>query len=141
MIIHSDLEKNEEFDDSNICRICYDDLNEDDTVKDNLKCVKLLCGHKYHYECIFLTFKSSKGLRKCPYCRKDGGYLPLIAGQIPIQYIHKEYVKNQSNVQIELIPNKCKYILTTGKNTGCQCKFSIKTPQGYCNMHIKKIIN
>ena len=30
MIIHSDIEKEENFDDSKLCRICYDDYNEDE---------------------------------------------------------------------------------------------------------------
>ena len=30
-------------------------------------------------------------------------------------------------------------ILKTGKNAGCQCKFSIKTEEGYCKMHFKKV--
>ena len=146
MIIHSDIEKEENFDDSKLCRICYDDYNEDESINDKTKCVTLKCGHKFHYECIYITYKSLNGQRKCHYCRKDGGFLPLIPGQMPQQYIHKEYIKikenminNNSPIQIELIPGKCKYILKKGKNAGCQCKFGIKTPEGYCNMHIKKI--
>ena len=142
MIIHSDQEKEKNFDDSKLCLICYDNYNEEPNINDNTKCVKLKCGHKFHYECIYITYKSLKGQRKCPYCRSDGGFLPLIAGQIPQQYIHKEYVKLKKGepVNINLIPGKCKYILKKGKNAGNQCKFGIKTECGYCNMHFK-IIN
>lgn len=143
MIIHSDLNKDNSFDDSKLCLICYEKYNEDESIKDGNRCVELSCGHKFHYNCIFMTYKSLKGEKKCPYCRKNGGYLPLIPGQVPTKYIHKEYndMKNGKEFKIDLIPGKCKYILKTGKNAGCQCKFNIKTEQGYCNMHIKKIIN
>lgn len=143
MIIHSDLDNEENFDDSNLCRICYDEYKDDENINDNTKCVTLKCGHKFHYECIYMTYKSLKGQRTCPYCRKDGGFLPLIPGQMPQQYIHLEYIKLKENpnqpLNIELIPNKCKYILKTGKNKGNQCKFGIKNEAGYCNMHFKKI--
>jgi len=143
MIIHSDLDKDENFDDSNLCLICYDEYKINKNVNDNTKCVTLKCGHKFHYECIYMTYKSLKGQRTCPYCRKDGGFLPLIPGQMPQQYIHSEYIKLKENpnqpLNIELIPNKCKYILKTGKNKGNQCKFGIKTEEGYCNMHFKKV--
>jgi hypothetical protein len=143
MIIHSDLDNEENFDDSNLCRICYDEYKDDENVNDNSKCVTLKCGHKFHYECIYMTYKSLKGQRTCPYCRKDGGFLPLIPGQMPQQYIHSEYIKFKENpnqpLNIELIPNKCKYILKTGKNKDNQCKFGIKTEEGYCNMHFKKV--
>jgi len=143
MIIHSDLNKDNSFDDSKLCLICYENYNEDENIKDGNRCVELSCGHKFHYNCIFMTYKSLKGEKKCPYCRNNGGYLPLIPGQVPTKYIHKEYndMKNGKEFKIDLIPGKCKYILKTGKNVGSQCKFNIKTEQGYCNMHIKKIIN
>ena len=142
MIIHADIESEETFDDSKLCLICYENYDENSEVNDKSKCVTLKCGHKFHYECIYMTYKSQKKHRLCPYCREDGGYLPLVAGQAPQQYIHKEYAKVKQNipVEIELIPNKCKYILKTGKNAGNQCKFGIKTPCGHCNMHFK-IIN
>ena len=142
MIIHSDIDVEETFDDSKLCLICYEDYDEKSVINDKTKCVTLKCGHKFHYDCIYMTYKSQKKPKLCPYCRKDGGYLSLIPGQAPQQYIHKEYYKIKKNIQveIELIPNKCKYILKTGKNAGNQCKFGIKTPCGYCNMHFK-IIN
>ena len=74
------------------CLICHE-------VLDNTK-VKLLCGHIFHYECILLSYKSkipkySNSIRiderKCPYCRKDGGYLEIIDTNIPLNGIHKEY--------------------------------------------------
>ena len=142
MIIHSDINQEETFDDSKLCLICYEDYNEESDINDKTKCVKLKCGHKFNYECIYITYKSQKKNRVCPYCRTDGGFLPLIPGQMPQQYIHKEYmkIKEKQPINIELIPNKCKYILKTGKNSGNQCKNNIKTTTGYCNMHFK-IIN
>ena len=144
MIIHADLNKDENFNDEKLCLICYDKYDENHTKKDKMLPVKLKCGHVFHYECIYMTYKSKQTnskLRQCPLCRKDGGFLPLIPGQGPQKYIHLEYakLKNNETINIELIPGKCKYILKTGKNAGCQCKFGIKTDEGYCNMHYKKI--
>ena len=39
------------------CLVCHDKLDKD--------IVTLKCGHKYHYNCIFMTFKMNKK-RECP---------------------------------------------------------------------------
>ena len=86
MIIHSENNDSEiSNDDENICKICYDVLKP----QDNISLLK--CKHKFHYECILMTYKTLKGKRQCPYCRKDGGYLDLYPGKAPTKYIHKEY--------------------------------------------------
>lgn len=139
MIIHTDIELknnlNEINNEDNICKICYDSLE----TQNNISLLK--CGHKFHYECIMLTYKTLKGKRQCPYCRKDGGYLDLYPGKAPIKNIHKEYsdFKNGNLDSIKFIEGKCKFILKRGKNVGNQCSFNIKTNQGYCARHHKML--
>ena len=97
----------ENFDDTNICLICYDKLDNNVSI--------LKCNHKFHYECIHMTYKNSKK-KKCPYCRSDGGFLELPKGTIPEYSIHKEYSSyRNNNFKIELIENRCKYILIKEK--------------------------
>tara|TARA_Y100001970_G_C14159045_1_gene817393 strand:- start:598 stop:1062 length:465 start_codon:yes stop_codon:yes gene_type:complete len=80
-----------------ICNIC---LNTIDT-KDNITTLK--CNHSFCYECIFETYLFSIGnTRVCPYCRKNGGYLPLPQGHKPSRKIHKEY-KKSNTVSVPLI--------------------------------------
>ena len=126
------------------CSICYENL-DNDTVK---------CLHKFHYNCILLTYKTSynninsysyKRRRECPYCRRDGGYLPLKMGVLPIKHIHKEYdkyIKDTETNNLEkwekyFIKNKCKAILKSGKNAGNQCSKNLKGDSKYCSMHKK----
>lgn len=132
MIIHSENNDSEiSNNDENICKICYDTLKP----QDNISLLK--CKHKFHYECILMTYKTLKGKRQCPYCRKDGGYLDLYPGKAPTKYIHKEYsdYKNGNLDSIKFIEGKCKFILKRGKNVGNQCSFNIKTESGYCQRH------
>ena len=132
MIIHSENNDSKiSNNDENICKICYDIL----TPEDNISLLK--CKHKFHYECILMTYKTLKGKRQCPYCRKDGGFLDLCPGKAPVKYIHKEYsdYKNGNLDSIKFIEGKCKFILKRGKNVGNQCSFNIKTESGYCQRH------
>lgn len=128
MFIKSDEGENT-FNDNNICLVCYDELKEED-----LSILK--CGHKFHYECIHMTYKNMKS-RCCPYCRSDGGYLKLYPGVVPEYNIHYEYITfKKKEYQIELIEGRCKHILIKGKNKGKQCSFKDKG-EGYCGRHIK----
>jgi hypothetical protein len=131
--------------DEKICPICYDDL---DSKKD---IVKLLCGHKFHYECILLIYKNAKlsymhnkkKIRRCPFCRMDGGYLPLILPQVPLNGIHVEYVnleifQNNNNWEaIEQYFNRerCHTILKSGKNMGNQCSRRCIKNIKFCKIH------
>ena len=66
MIIHSDVDKSEvDIDMDKLCLICHEEITEDD--------VQLKCSHKFHYKCIYMTYKALGGQRECPYCRGDGG--------------------------------------------------------------------
>jgi hypothetical protein len=124
-----------------MCSICHTDFEEsDETI------FKLSCGHKFHLECIFITYKNNldkkKYIRQCPYCRNYGGYLKLERNMIPIKHIHEEY-----NVFQEYITNndtenfmkflnskKCISILKSGKNKGQQCSNN-PSQDKYCKKH------
>ena len=154
-----------------ICPICYDEMNfRDDNMyhkeydKNNLNdntIIELECGHKFHYKCIMMTYKSAfkkyynSKTRRCPFCRTNGGYLPLEAKTFPIKHIHKEYdlikhhVNHNNYDEIYRIAkennflneNKCQALLTTGYNKGAQCKKCKKNGENYCAIHLKKQIN
>lgn len=125
-----------------ICAICHDELKGD--------IVTLKCNHKYHYECILLIYKNPqdgkyKNTRMCPYCRGDGGYLPIRENIIPVQYVHKEYedvrkfniTGNYEYINKYLNKEKCKAILKTGKNKGCQCSKKKQINLEFCKTHSK----
>jgi len=65
--------KNEECEECDECAICGDNLDNGEQVH------ILKCNHKFHLDCIYkqYIFSQSKKKRECPYCRKDGGFLPL----------------------------------------------------------------
>jgi len=79
-------------DEGETCGICLEDLIDVDNV------IQLKCSHKYCYECIFNSYYTpyksfnKKKHRECPYCRKNGGYLPLPENTLPFKDIHKEYL-------------------------------------------------
>ncbi len=83
------------------CNICYDTFEE---TKDEVV-VQLICGHAFHYDCILESYKmKTDKIRQCPYCRKDGGWLPKIEGEKLIKNIHKEW-KNELNKETFLAVN------------------------------------
>jgi hypothetical protein len=137
MILHSDIVLNDEKDEKDendeeiICMVCHDNLNNE---------VKLKCGHKFHYDCIFSTYKSNNNKRDCPYCRRDGGFLKLKDGMIPFLNIHKEfkdYINGTFNLDsINYVEGKCKKILKTGKNQGTQCRNKYKPNESFCGKHL-----
>lgn len=141
------LNENEKEKEKEKCSICYEDLGDD--------YVALKCSHKFHYNCILLTYKTSfnninsysyRRRRECPYCRRDGGYLPLKKGVLPTKHIHREYTKyieDTKNNNLEkwdkyFISGKCKAILKTGKNAGNQCSKNMKEGSKFCSIHCKK---
>jgi hypothetical protein len=127
--------------DQDICPICCEKLDE------NIE--ELLCGHRYHKQCIFTSYKietqtSKSGVhRKCPYCRQNGGYLKLEPNTIPIKYIHREYyefkkhVENKDIEKLKLYMNgkKCFAILKSGINKDKQCNSKQNGETMYCKKH------
>ena len=121
-----------------ICGICHDELDEDIQT--------LACGHKYHYNCILQSYINDKisnnNKKKCPYCRKNGGYIELKPNTIPYKDIHQEYymfithVKNNNMEEIIkfIDTTKCHAILKFGNNKGLQCK-NKPFENSYCKKH------
>lgn len=133
----SEEEKFESCEPDNECPICLNPINDEDRVV-------LKCKHAFHYNCIMTIFKNDKSYyyktkkNICPYCRGDGGYLPLRPGVIPLKNIHKEYIeyKSTGNIEKYLVKNVCCAILKSGKNAGSQCKKPLsKTSSKYCKRH------
>lgn len=82
------------------CNICSDPLEHN--------VIELKCKHKFHFNCIQLSYKYSGNF--CPYCRQAGGK-----------------IINPVNI--------CSAILKSGKNKGCKCSFKIKNDSQYCGKH------
>ena len=127
------------------CAVCHTDIEEGEEM------TELICGHTYHYECILLTYKHrldtkyyGNQVRKCPYCRNNGGYLELKKNTIPLKEVHKEYIKfidyllndNRDKYIDYLNKDKCLAILKTGKNKGEQCSFK-PVNNNFCKRHKK----
>ena len=86
------------------CYICSIIFNANST-----ELVKLKCSHSYCHECImdwYIQCEKNQGYKnygkhskhECPYCRQDGGFLPLLPNETPIKNIHVEYIhKNNQN--------------------------------------------
>ena len=126
------------------CPICYDIIDSPS--------IKLKCNHTFHYNCILSVFKSnisknSNHIRKCPYCRNKGGYLPIIENVYPCKGIHIEYYEIEKCLIINDIDklnkitekyidkSKCNSILKSGINKGYQCKKAKKKDFNYCHYH------
>ena len=127
------------------CAICYEKMDDSE--------IKLICGHKYHYNCILNSYKSDslkniRNSRKCPYCRNNGGFLPLIKNVYPCKGIHIEYyeieqllLRNDFEKLKEVTDkyidkSKCNAILKSGNNKGYQCKKNKKKNSDYCHLHL-----
>ena len=110
------------------CNICCGSMVKGDII------VKLLCGHYYHYDCILENYRNSKkSVRECPYCRGDGGWLPLLEKMKPELHIHKEYSKKTSTKKL-----KCKAKLVSGYKKGKKCgNPGYECYGGYCGKHKK----
>tara|TARA_Y100001935_G_scaffold71429_2_gene59605 strand:+ start:10854 stop:11249 length:396 start_codon:yes stop_codon:yes gene_type:complete len=114
-----------------LCSICGE---ENDDVFHTLK-----CGHTFHYNCLYLSFKNMKN-NNCPYCRSNKNTLPIISG---IKKIHPlihygkiDYDMDYSNHTIQ----KCNHVLTRGKNKGVKCSKNCKLGYNYCTQHYKNYI-
>lgn len=111
------------------CNICF--CEHDSTS------IKLKCGHLYHYECIKISYKMNvtKFPRGCPYCREDGGFLPLLENIKPEKGIHREYTSWLKNKE-HICYKQCIGIIKNGPNKNSRCHN--KTTGNYCGMHKKQ---
>jgi len=105
------------------CGICGEGL-------DTKYSLKISCGHKYHYRCIFDDFKNSKNF-KCPYCSKNCERLPYVNGctRLP-KYQQYIYYSNKPEYQ------RCNHILTRGKNKGVLCNKHVLLGYEKCKNHL-----
>ena len=113
------------------CSVCYDIIEGQG--------IRLKCGHTYHYECILLSYQmKTDKKRECPYCREDGGYLPLLDNQKPIKDIHKEWLVENKNYGYF---GRCIAITKSGKNKGKRCMCKANGSDKYCGRHRPKYTN
>ena len=151
------------------CAICYEEMDIDNEVYESIKnnkecivinsrtienpiCVKLVCGHVFHYNCLETSLRKNvqrhssfkKRWGECPFCRSFNGYLPLLPKNIPIKGVHREYKHFEKNVmsgnydEIKkyLNPDLCGAILKSGNKKGSQCQ-KLKGESGFCPRHNK----
>lgn len=130
------------------CPICCDNL------EGKYELIELPCCHKFHYDCIFESYKASailnrytSKIRECPYCRTKGNYLPLKPGVVPLRGIHHEYsFLRGKTLSVNIIrekyflPDKCQSIILSGANKHQQCsrKISKKSETNQCVVHSRK---
>jgi hypothetical protein len=113
----NEVNKVNEDNEDNDCGICGSQLIED--------IVKLKCNHKYHFECLYLSYKFSHS-NSCPYCRTPC--------KIPTS---KKDIKQLGG---------CEGILKYGKRKGelCNCNIfknslGLKLCKRHFNMEQKKL--
>tara|TARA_Y100000589_G_C27181041_1_gene640760 strand:- start:1098 stop:1535 length:438 start_codon:yes stop_codon:yes gene_type:complete len=106
------IEDDYDIEPSKYCDICCE--------KHDHTTVRLKCNHRFHYACIFESYKTES--KTCPYCRSDSGSLPVPESCKPIKKIHDEYKKyklkkytNNLSINDEVIVKKGKYKGRTGK--------------------------
>ena len=142
----------------NECKVCYETIYPEDAT---CPAVELFCNHRFHYQCIELSYQYSSTYRQCPYCRQYGGWLPLIPTIKPKKNIHREYVsirkrkkslmskyllKKQKKIKKTIITSilptqtlsvhTCQAIIKSGPKKGAQCTHS-KKHGDYCGRHKK----
>jgi len=123
------------------CCICLE------IIKTNL--ARLKCDHLFHYECIFSWYSrlvnnnnNSTEYHKCPMCNQDGGLLPIIDGQEPIENI-TELLPNCKAVPIKLPIiyqfRQCKALIKSKKSAryNQECGNRIPGFSNFCNIHIR----
>lgn len=118
------------------CYICLDDL---DVEKQDL--VLTRCGHLFHYECIYDTFKANYSINskhdkeyECPYCRSMVNTLPK----------YKTYLYPKLGYNGYYYDCRCSAILKSGKRKGEICNVFVRSDgEKYCGRHknYKKPLN
>ena len=119
-----------------LCGICGEDGNDEVFHKTK-------CGHVFHYNCLYMSFKIMKN-NLCPYCRSKKNVLPIVSGLKKINAnLHFNNGNTNSNdykIYKEYKLQKCNHILTKGKNKGCKCTKNCKLGYNYCTQHYKNYI-
>ena len=109
----------------------------------------LKCNHTFHYECLMksfsgtsASFKYKKEYNHCPYCRKNGDYLPLVNGvKKVIPNVHcmntTKSIQDKKIILKNEYSTKCVFILTRGKNKGSECGKNCVLGYTNCKAHLK----
>jgi hypothetical protein len=107
------------------CLISGTEFNDDDY--NNLKVIKLKCGHIFHYDNIIESYKITNTTGKnfinkqlCPYCLQNGGLLPFNYMNIklkPIREIHFKNIRNSARRK----KFKCCGVIKSGTKKGEIC--------------------
>jgi len=138
-------EKEKEQQEPEDCGICGCNLN--DKFPHILK-----CNHTFHYECLMKSFQNAAGVggsskykkacNHCPYCRKNGDYLPLVNGiKKVIPNVHcmntTKSIQDKKLILKNDYSKKCVFILTRGKNKGSECGKNCILGHTNCKAHLK----
>ena len=88
----------------------------------------------------FLIYK--KEYNHCPYCRKNGDYLPLVNGvKKVIPNVHcmntTKSIQDKKIILKNEYSTKCVFILTRGKNKGSECGKNCVLGYTNCKAHLK----
>jgi hypothetical protein len=114
------------------CPICGDDFH-------NELCHTLECNHKYHYNCLLLTFKNLR-CNGCPYCRSKNNYLPIVNGlkkQVVGIHVSKAEELSDENGVMKYNNVPCNALLKRGCNKGKECGKNCKIGYDKCRAHDK----
>jgi hypothetical protein len=114
-----------------ICGICGDVLSSQ-------YCETLVCSHVFHYECIFKTFKVMKQTQhhpnRCPYCRKNTGYLTLVNG---LSKLEPKIHYNPKGTKPPYESTRCSRVLVRGPKKGQGCGKKCQVGYDVCKAHKK----
>ena len=112
------------------CSICGDNFN-------NEYCHTLECNHKFHYNCLLLTFKNLRS-NSCPYCRSKDNYLPIVNGlKKPLIGIHASKITDlfDENGHKKYNNKPCNALLKKGPRKGEECGKNCKLGYDKCRIH------
>lgn len=92
----------------------------------------LKCGHTFHYQCLYLSFKSDLKHKHCPYCRSKNNLLPIVPG------LKKANYKIHDCTDIDVMEQRCEAVLKRGPKKGQVCSKNCKLGYKFCGVHFKQ---
>lgn len=104
-----------------MCPVCLEPMGSEG---DDAKCVRLPCGHRFHFDCIVKSFqKQQTALRQCCYCRTGFGEMEFTKDSV--QYIagfhSKQSLTNLMNqcttdIDWDSLTTSDQFVVAKGKN-------------------------